>query len=591
MIRLCPPHYGFRLHLCCCLWPLCRTTSELPSSLGGDTIYPWAGTECRSSRAEDGDCNDESSGERLVARLRSLRPGGHPNVFPNVWSAGAVSSRVIERVRLAGFAALDELAEVPGARVTRGDRPGGVIGVCRWAGWWLSFDAADEAVLGRVRMLGNAVGAGNQEDGRALLEQFISPMPASVQGALAASLGEDAVSGGEDEGSPGAGDEKIPGTGDEGTLGAGGEQTPETGDGRIPGAGDEGAPGAGGEKTPGTGDGRIPGAGDEKIPGAGDEGTPGAGGEKTPGTGDGRIPGAGDEKIPGAGDEGTPGAGGEKTPGTGDGRIPGAGDEKIPGTGDEGTPGAGGEKTPGTGDGRIPRAGDEKIPGTGDEGTLGAGGEKTPGTGDGRIPGAGDEKIPGTGDEGILGAGGEKTPGTGDGRIPGAGDEKIPGTGDEGTPGAGGEKTPGTGDGGIPGAGGERVPGAGNEDGAMVDLFAGDDEEEEGTLSGIAAEVSPLVSPGAVEERPRGSPLGGCSSRRASISESPRRGEGMGRGTCRSFARPGSTTRSHSRLARSAVFVKAFEASEARGNGTPIPGRQCLDRADHRGMCRLTFQA
>ena len=100
-----------------------------------------------------------------------------------------MSSRVIERVRLAGFAALDELAEVPGARVTRGDRPSGVIGVCRWAGWWLSFDAADEAVLGRVRMLGNAVGAGNQEDGRALLEQFIGPMPTSVQGALAASLG------------------------------------------------------------------------------------------------------------------------------------------------------------------------------------------------------------------------------------------------------------------------------------------------------------------------------------------------------------------------------------------------------------------
>ena len=142
----------------------------MPALLGDDSIYPWAGAELRSSWSEGDDHdNDETPSKQLIARLRLLRPGGHPNVFPNVWSAGAVSPRVIERVRLVGFAASDELAGVPGAWVTREDRLGGAIGVYRWAGWWLSFDAADEAVLARVRIFGNAVGVGSQEDRRVLL--------------------------------------------------------------------------------------------------------------------------------------------------------------------------------------------------------------------------------------------------------------------------------------------------------------------------------------------------------------------------------------------------------------------------------------
>ena len=51
-------------------------------------------------------------------------------------------------------------------------------------GWWLSFVASDEKVLSRVKALSRVVAVGTDADTQLLLEQFVGPLPPSVQALL-----------------------------------------------------------------------------------------------------------------------------------------------------------------------------------------------------------------------------------------------------------------------------------------------------------------------------------------------------------------------------------------------------------------------
>ena len=162
--------------------PMCRPDKELSGIPEGVSISPWEGASFTSP--SPGPLPETSPEEEQIRLVRERIPGGHPSVFPNVWGCRDIDERVVERLHHAGFVRLPECEEVPGARVVSLDGGEQLIGVCRWGGWWLSFDASCSDVKRRLRMLSSVVSSGTESDVRLLLRSFVGDMPSEVANRL-----------------------------------------------------------------------------------------------------------------------------------------------------------------------------------------------------------------------------------------------------------------------------------------------------------------------------------------------------------------------------------------------------------------------
>ena len=156
----------------------------MPEVLRDIRFDPWSDDSQRGDKAEEVVSPRPVAGELVIARIREELPGCHPEVFPNVWVGEKVGVEVLDRVREAGLRALPELSAVPGTHAVQAHGLLTSLGMCHWGGWWLTFDASEEAVVARVRVLSRVVASSSAEECRLLLEAYVGPMPESVRSGL-----------------------------------------------------------------------------------------------------------------------------------------------------------------------------------------------------------------------------------------------------------------------------------------------------------------------------------------------------------------------------------------------------------------------
>ena len=156
----------------------------MPEVLRDIRFDPWSDNSQRGDKAKEVASPRPVAGEMVIARIREELPGCHPEVFPNVWVGEKVGAEVLDRVREAGLRALPELSAVPGTYAVQAHGQITSLGVCHWGGWWLTFDASEEAVVTWVRVLSRVVASSSAEECRLLLEVYVGPMPESVRSGL-----------------------------------------------------------------------------------------------------------------------------------------------------------------------------------------------------------------------------------------------------------------------------------------------------------------------------------------------------------------------------------------------------------------------